>query len=123
VFQEPQLTARADHAKQLAQRLTLVVEGAQHERDHTDVDAAAIQRYRSCPTSQYRHRHVRAGGRLLCQRSEVGLGFNGDHARRRGGVVGEVHAVARAHLDHVAGNAGQQLVTQRAHSFGLHTRH
>ena len=41
--------------------------------------------------------------------AQVGLRFDGHHLRDRGGEVREVGAVARAHVEHAAGEPGQRL--------------
>ena len=109
VLVEAQLATGADHATQLGEGLLLVGDRAEDERGDPGVEGCVPGGDPGCHAVDHLDGDGGLGGRLERRLAQHRLGLDGEHALDRLGVEGEVEAVARADLDHLAGEPGEQL--------------
>jgi hypothetical protein len=108
VLVEAQLAARADHARQLAQRARRIGHAAQHPGHYATVHRRVVGGQPVGEAVDDAHRDRGAACSVLRHRAQMGLGLDGEQLGDGGGVVGEAHAAAGADLDHAPAQIGQQ---------------
>jgi hypothetical protein len=109
VLVEAKLTARSQHTAQIRERRALVGHRAQHSGYDRRVEGCVLRRKCACDAVQDPDRHRRRPRRLHRALPQVRLGLHRHQLLDLPRIVREVEAVSRAHLDHAARQARQQL--------------
>ena len=93
---------------ELGQGTGLIWDRAQHQGGDSGVHAGVRRREGVGAAVDHPDRNRRLAGGDLGQAAQIRLGFHSEDLGDGGWVVGEVEAVAGAHLQDPAGQAGQQ---------------
>ena len=122
VLEEPELSCWSYHAVQLGERSALVVDRAQHQTDHADVEAAGRKWQLPGNAGGDGDRHRGVGGRPLRQAAQVRLGLDREDRCRLRWVMTEVQPVAGTNLNNPTRDPCEQFVAYLAHPLGFHAR-
>ena len=115
MLEEPKLSTWDENAADLPESRGLVGNRVQHPCAHHRVRAAVLDGKVLGEAFHDLDRHRRVTGRSLRDLAQVWLGFHREHAGDGGGVGGEVRAAARADLDDLAGESGEQRGAMLGH--------
>ena len=109
VLVEAQLTAGADNAKHLRERLLLVGHAAEHQRGDTGIEGPILARKTITDSIDHGHRDRRVCRCLLSTFAQIPLGLNRGYLLDSGRVVRKVRAAAGTDLDHPTVQTLKQL--------------